>query len=491
MTVAGAGHDRDAVAYDELLTTLADYAAEDWVDQRDEVRTATGLSPASTAELVLLDSLACAFLAVGQPGCARLLDASAAGAEVRDGVVVPGTDQRLDPVGAAFGIGSAIRWLDFNDTWLAAEWGHPSDNLGAILACAAWRDLLVDDVLTACIQAHELQGVLALENSFNAVGLDHVILVRVASAAVATRLLGGTRDQIRDAVSQAFADGGTLRAYRQFPDAGPRKSWAAGDATSRGVRLALLTLAGERGYPRVLSAPTWGFEDVAMHGRQLVLARELGTYVMDNILFKISHPAEFHAQTALEAAIALHPEVAARLDDIERIELSTQASAIRIISKPPEAPLRDFADRDHCLEYIVAVGLLKGGLTAEDYSDEAAADPRIDRLRSRMVVTENEQWSRDYLDPAKRSIANGVRVVFRDGSRTRHEVVEYPIGHASRRAEGIPLLRAKYEHAVSGLFSGRRVEELAALAADTSWLRSMKVRDLLELTATGRSSVTG
>jgi 2-methylcitrate dehydratase len=392
-------------------------------------------------------------------------------------------------VQAAFNIGAMVRWLDFNDTWLAAEWGHPSDNLGAILALADYlgrgapageKSLAVRDLLVAMVQAHEIQGVLALENAFNRVGLDHVLLVRIASTAVATRMLGGTREQVVNALSNAFLDGGALRAYRHAPNTGSRKSWAAGDATSRAVRHALLAMKGEMGYPGALSTKTWGFQDVVLRGKPLAVpAQGFGSYVMENILFKISYPAEFHAQTAVEAAIALHGEVSQRLGDVERVVIETQESGKRIIDKT--GPLSNPADRDHCLQYMVAVGLISGSLTAADYEDAAAADPRIDALRSRMAVAENPDFTRDYLDASKRSIGNSVQVFFKDGSSTKRVSVDYPVGHRRRRKEGVPLLRAKFEAAVRGHFDEARAAAIVGQFSDPASLDSMPVTRLMEL----------
>jgi 2-methylcitrate dehydratase len=464
-------------APDALLQTIADYvvAAEPPSDLALE-----------TARYTLLDALGCAARALAVPECARLLGPIVPGTVVPDGVHVPFTPHVLDPVKAAFDLGATIRWLDYNDTWLAAEWGHPSDNFGAILAVAEHvsrrgRPLRMRDVLAAGVRAYEIQGILALENSFNRVGLDHVLLVRVASTAVATHLLGGTRGQVVDALSNAFADGGALRTYRHAPNTGSRKSWAAGDATSRAVRLALLTLAGEMGYPSALTASRWGFQDVLFGGRELVLARQLGSYVMENVLFKVAYPAEFHAQTALEAAIRLHPEAIARLDQIERIELTTHESALRIISKV--GPLHNPADRDHCLQYIVAVGLLHGDLVPEHYEDEAAADPRIDALRDMMVVREEPRYSRDYLDPDKRSIANAVRLVYWDGTSSETVEVEYPLGHRRRRTEALPRLVEKLRENLAAVLPPARVDPIVALAADAPHLLDMPVTAFTELLA--------
>jgi 2-methylcitrate dehydratase len=442
-----------------------------------------------TARHCLMDSLGCAMLALQFPACQHHLGPLVPGTLVPGGIPVPGTAYRLDPVKAAFDIGCLIRWLDYNDTWLAAEWGHPSDNLGAILAVATWvsrarvaegkAPLCVRDVLAAMIQAHEIQGVLALGNAFNRLGLDHVVLVKVASTAVATWLLGGAPAQIVDALSHAWVDGQSLRTYRHAPNTGPRKSWAAGDATSRAVRLALIVLKGEPGLPSVLTAPTWGFYDALNKGRRFEVPRPYGCYVMENILFKIAFPAEFHAQTAAEAALRLHPVVNDRLEEIERIVLTTQESAIRIISKT--GPLYNPADRDHCLQYIVAVALLHGELTAESYEDAIAADPRLDALRARMEVVEEPRYSREYLEPDKRSIANAVQVFFRDGSATAKVEVEYPLGHRRRRAEGIPLLFDKFAENVAVRLPLERVEGLLDLFRDQARLDAMAVQDFMEL----------
>jgi 2-methylcitrate dehydratase len=472
----------DRPAPDPLLLQIADYVLDP--------QSASGPAAVETARLCLMDTLGCGFLALGYPACTRLLGPVVPGATLPGrGARVPGTEHELEPVQAAFNIGSMVRWLDFNDTWLAAEWGHPSDNLGALLAVADYvgrapdpgrTPFLVRDLLIAMVQAHEVQGVLALENAFNRVGLDHVLLVRIASTAVATRMLGGTREQIANALSNAFLDGGALRAYRHAPNTGPRKSWAAGDATSRAVRHALLAVQGETGYPGALSTRTWGFQDVVLRGKPLAVPKQgFGSYVMENILFKISFPAEFHAQTAVEAAIALHGEVSHRLDDVGRVVIETQESGKRIIDKT--GPLSNPADRDHCLQYMVAVGLIGGTLTAADYEDKAAADPRIDALRAKMEVSENAGFTRDYLDPAKRSIGNSVQVFFRDGSSTKKVSVDFPVGHRRRRAEGIPLLREKFEAAVKGHFDENRSAEIIGLFSDAAALDALPVSRLMEV----------
>ena len=467
---------------DALLGEIAEYVAG---------YTPTGDLALQTARHALLDAIGCGLLALTFPACANLLGPIVPGTVVPRGVHVPGTPHLLDPVKAAFDIGATIRWLDYNDTWLAAEWGHPSDNFGAILATAEYISrhrlahgeppLLMRDVLEAGIKAYEIQGVLALENSFNRVGLDHVLLVRVASTAVATQLLGGDRAHIVDAVANAWLDGGALRTYRHAPNTGSRKSWAAGDATSRAVRLALLVLAGERGYPTALTAPRWGFQDVLFGGRPIALARPLGSYVMENILFKIAYPAEYHAQTAAEAAMRLHPQVAGRLDEIASVELTTQESAVRIISKV--GPLYNPADRDHCLQYIVAVGLLHGTLTAEHYEDAVASDPRIDALRATMVVAEDPQYSVEYLDPDRRSIANGVQVFFRDGTRSERVEIAYPLGHRRRREEGLPLLVEKLAHNFRTRFTAEHTGRLLADFLDHERFIALPVTTFMEMLA--------
>ena len=508
---------------DALMQQIADYTLATDRITSDEAF--------DTARLCLMDTLGCGLMALAYPACTKLLGPVVPGATLPGrGARVPGTTHELEPIQAAFNIGAMVRWLDFNDTWLAAEWGHPSDNLGGILAVADYlsrndavavaatpssqegargapprlegtdssiclppgdeaspalsatrrRSHTMRDVLIAMIQTHEIQGVLALENGFNRVGLDHVLLVRIASTAVITRLLGGTRDQIINAVSNAFIDGGALRTYRHAPNTGSRKSWAAGDATSRAVRLAMFALRGEMGYPSALSAKGWGFQDVLFRGKPVTVpAQGFGSYVMEHVLFKISFPAEFHAQTAVEAAIALHPQVAPRLGDIARIVIETQESGKRIIDKT--GPLANPADRDHCLQYMVAVPLLKGSLTAGDYEDTVAADPRLDVLRAKMEVVENAGYTRDYLDPAKRSIGNAVQVFFSDGTATERVAIEYPVGHRRRRKEGVPLLLAKFEQALRDRIPVRAAETILSLCADRARLEATPVRDFMGL----------
>jgi len=461
-------------AADPLLQQMADYVCAPPAFSEEAY---------ATARLCLMDSLGCALGTVGDPHCARMLGPIVPGATLRGGARVPGTLYELDPVTAAFNIGSLIRWHDYNDTWLAAEWGHPSDNFGGILAIADYlgrraeqpRPVTIHQVLSAAIRAYELQGVLALENAFNRVGLDHVILVRIATAGVVTHMLGGDRQQVLAALSQAWLDGGALRTYRHAPNTGSRKSWAAGDATRRGVELALWTLRGEPGYATPLTAPRWGFHDVALGGKPLSVSRPFGCYVMENILFKVSYPAEFHAQTAAEAAIRLHSQVAGRLDDIARITIETQESAVRIIDKT--GPLRNPADRDHCLQYIAAVGLLRGDLATADYHDPAAANPRLDQLRSLMTVVENPRFTRDYLDPDRRSIGNAIQVVFRDGSMTDHVEIEYPLGHRRRRVEAIPRLEDKFRALANLRLPVDRVERLVDQFADPARLDGLLWND--------------
>ena len=463
---------------DRVLVDIAEYAREAAIE-----------SPVAyeTARYCLMDTLACGFQALAYPACTRLLGPVVPGATMAGGARVPGTSYELDPVHAAFNIGAMIRWLDFNDTWLAAEWGHPSDNLGGILAVADWmsrtavaegrKPLTVRDLLTAMIKAHEIQGVTALENSYNRVGLDHVILVRVATTAVVTAMLGGTHEQVINAVSNAWIDGGALRTYRHAPNTGSRKSWAAGDATSRGLRHALIAMSGEMGYPSALSAPKWGFYDVLFKGQPFSYHQPFGSYVMENVLFKISYPAEFHAQTAVECAMQLHPQVKDRVDSIERIVIETQEPGVRIIDKT--GPLGNPADRDHCIQYMVAVPLIFGRLGAQDYEDGIALDPRIDCLRARMEVRENPQFTADYYAPDKRFIGNAIQAFFRDGSSTPRIQVDYPVGHRKRRAEGYPLLVRKFESAVAALYPERQCRRIAALFADSARLDATAVDDFV------------
>jgi 2-methylcitrate dehydratase len=460
---------------DRVFTGIADY-----VLNFDPV----SATARETARYCLMDTLACAMFALEHPACTKLLGPIVPGANMRQGARVPGTSYELDPVHAAFNLGTMIRWLDFNDTWLAAEWGHPSDNLGGILAAADYLNrrqaaLTMNDVLTAMIKAYEIQGVIALENSFNKVGLDHVLLVRVASAAVVTTMLGGGREHVINAVSNAWTDGGALRVYRHAPNTGSRKSWAAGDATSRGVWLALMALRGEMGYPSALSTRTWGFYDVLFEGQRFGFDRGYGSYVMENVLFKLSFPAEFHAQTAVEAALALHRQVSVRIDDIERIVIETQAASMRIIDK--SGPLNNPADRDHCMQYMVAVALIFGRLTAADYEDQVAADPRIDALRARTTVEEEARFTKAYFDPAKRAIGNAVQVFFKDGTCSERIEINYPIGHRRRRQEGIPLLMDKFKQALVSRFSQRQCQQILQRCADRRRLGIMPVHKFLDL----------
>ena len=466
--------------FDALITEISEYVSN------YEIKSDLALD---TARNCLIDTIGCGLLALKFPACTKMLGPIVRDTKVPYGVRVPGTDYELDPVKGAFDIGCIIRWLDYNDTWLAAEWGHPSDNLGAILSVCDFisrqqiangdEPLKMRTVLESMIMAHEIQGVLALENSFNRVGLDHVLLVKVASTAVATKLLGGSIDQIKDAVSQAWLDGQSLRTYRHAPNAGSRKSWAAGDATSRGVRLAMITMSGEMGYPGALSAPVWGFEDVLFKGDSLSLPQPFETYVMENILFKISFPAEFHAQTAVEAAVSLHSEIKDRINEIESIEITTHESAIRIISKVGE--LNNPADRDHCLQYMVAIGLLKGNLVAEDYEDDVAKDPRVDELREKMIINEDKRYSKEYLEADKRSIANRIKVHFKDGTATNEVEVEYPIGHKRRRKEGIPILEKKFKDNLSITYDESKSNEIFELCMDQRKLEETSVADFQQL----------
>ncbi|HID81701.1 MAG TPA: bifunctional 2-methylcitrate dehydratase/aconitate hydratase [Chromatiales bacterium] len=478
---------------DQVLVDIAEYVSN------FEIRSDAAYD---TARNCLIDSVGCGLLALRFPECTKHLGPIVPGTIVRNGARVPGTAYELDPVKAAWDIGAMIRWLDFNDTWLAAEWGHPSDNLGGILAVADYLSrvtlsmgkaaMTMREVLTAMIKAYEIQGVLALENAFNRVGLDHVVLVKVASTAVVTRMLGGTKQQIIDAVSQAWVDGQSLRTYRHAPNAGSRKSWAAGDATSRAVRLAMITMKGEMGIPGALTAPQWGFYDVLFsktnadqkikpeQDRQFVINQPYESYVMENILFKISFPAEFHSQTACEAAVQLHPEVKNRLDEIEKIVINTHESAIRIISKT--GPLANPADRDHCIQYMVAVCLIFGDLVAENYEDEFhAAHPVIDTLRKKMKIIEDARYSKEYLDPDKRSIANAVQVFFQDGSHSGKIEIEYPLGHRRRREEGIPVLENKFLNNLRTCFPEQRCQAIMRVCLNAKKLEAMPVNEFVEL----------
>ncbi len=469
---------------DQVLVDIVDYVL-------DPKRADSALAY-ETARNCLIDTLGCGLEALEYPACTKLMGPIVPGTVVPNGAKVPGTQFQLDPVQAAFNIGAMIRWLDFNDTWLAAEWGHPSDNLGGILAMADWlsrnavaagkKPLTMRDVLTGMIQAHEIQGCIALENSFNKVGLDHVVLVKVATTAVVARMLGLSRDEIINAVSLAWVDGQSLRTYRHAPNTGSRKSWAAGDATSRGVRLALMARTGEMGYPSVLTAKTWGFYDVLFKGQPFKFQRPYGSYVMENVLFKISFPAEFHSQTAVEAAMTLHRQLAAAgksVDDIASITIRTHEACIRIIDK--KGPLNNPADRDHCIQYMVAVPLIHGRLTAGDYEDAVAADPRIDALRDKITCVEDPQYTRDYHDPDKRSIANALTVTLKDGSVLPEVAVEYPIGHKRRRADGIPLLEAKFRTNLARRFPAKQQKAILDVSLDQKTLESMPVNEYVDL----------
>ncbi len=465
---------------DQVLVDIADYASKFRVKSAEAY---------DTARLCLMDTLGCGLEALEYPACTKLMGPIVPGTIVPNGAKVPGTQFQLDPVQAAFNIGAMIRWLDFNDTWLAAEWGHPSDNLGGILATADWLSrnavaagkspLVMRDVLSGMIKAHEIQGVIALENSFNRVGLDHVLLVKVATTAVVAKLLGLARDEIINALSLAWVDGQSLRTYRHFPNTGSRKSWAAGDATSRGVRLALMAGKGEMGYPSVLTAPPWGVDDGCFGGKPFKFQRRYGSYVMEHVLFKIAFPAEFHAQTAAECAMTLHPQVKDRLAEIRKITIRTHQSAIRIIDK--KGPLNNPADRDHCIQYMVAVPLIYGRLSANDYEDAVAADPRIDALRAKMTCVEDRGFSRDYHDPDKRSIANAITVEFNNGKKTGEVVVEYPLGHRRRRKEGIPLLLEKFKTNLARRFPEKQRNAILALCQDAKALEATPVNEFVDM----------
>jgi len=462
---------------DQPMVDIADYVIDHQIDSQEAY---------DTARYMLLDSLACAMLAMQFPECVKHLGPLVPGGEIAGGARVPGTSFELDPAQAAFNIGTLVRWLDFNDTWLAAEWGHPSDNLGAILGVADWlarkggSDITVRDVLGWAIKAHEIQGVYALQNAFNRVGQDHVILVRLASTAVAAAMMGASKDQVIAAISHSWIDNGALRTYRHAPNTGPRKSWAAGDACRRAVIHAINAVEKNVvGYPSALSAKTWGYYDVAFQGKPFVFERPFGSYVMENVLFKISYPAEFHAQTAVECAMRLHPQVKDRIDQIEKIVIETQEAGVRIIDKT--GPLANYADRDHCIQYMVAVPLIFGRLTADDYADSLAADPRIDALRERMQVVENPQFTRDYFDQDKRYIGNSVEVLFNDGSSTSKVSIDYPIGHRKRRAEGIPVLMDKCEAALRGHLPGPQVDRLLELAGDPVAFDGSSITQLISL----------
>ena len=468
---------------DQVLVDIVDYVTKFKIASKEAYE---------TARYCLIDTLGCGFEALEYPACTKLLGPVVPGTAVPNGAKVPGTSFQLDPIQAAFNIGAMIRWLDFNDTWLAAEWGHPSDNLGGILATADWlsrnavaagkKPLTVQDMLTAMIKAHEIQGCIALENSFNKVGLDHVVLVKVASTAVVAEMLGLTRDEIINAVSLAWVDGQSLRTYRHTPNTGSRKSWAAGDATSRAVRLALIAKTGEMGYPSVLSAKTWGFYDVLFKGNAFKFQRPYGSYVMENVLFKISFPAEFHSQTAVEAAMQIHKQLqklGKNPEDVRKITIRTHEACIRIIDK--KGPLNNPADRDHCIQYMVAVPILFGRLTAGDYEDAVAKDPRIDKLRDRIVCVEDTKFTRDYHDPEKRSIANALTVEFTDGKKLNEIVVEYPIGHKRRRKEGMPVLVEKFQTNLARRFPTKQQKAILDLCLDPKKLASTPVNEFVDM----------
>ncbi len=468
---------------DKVLVDIANYVTKFDIKSKEAYE---------TARYCLMDTLGCGLEALEYPACTKLLGPIVPGTVVPNGAKVPGTQLQLDPVQAAFNIGAMIRWLDFNDTWLAAEWGHPSDNLGGILATADWlsrtaiakgkQPLTMRDVLTGMIKAHEIQGVMALENSFNRVGLDHVILVKLASTAVVANMIGCSYDEVVNAVSQAFVDGQSMRTYRHAPNTGSRKSWAAGDATSRAVRLALITKTGEMGYPSVLTAKTWGFYDVLFKSNEFKFQRKFGSYVMEQVLFKISFPAEFHSQTAVECAMQIHAELnklGKKAEDIKKITIRTHEACIRIIDK--KGPLNNPADRDHCIQYMVAVPILFGRLTASDYEDNIAADPRIDKLRDKIVCVEDKQFTKDYHDPDKRSIANALTVEFNDGKKMKEIVCEYPIGHKRRRKEGMPVLVEKFKTNLARRFPAKQQKAILDVCMDAKKLEAMAVNEFVDL----------
>jgi 2-methylcitrate dehydratase len=468
---------------DKVLTDIVDYVQKYKVTSKDAYE---------TARYCLIDTLGCGFEALEYPACTKLLGPTVPGTVVPNGAKVPGTSFQLDPIQAAFNLGAMIRWLDFNDTWLAAEWGHPSDNLGGILMVADWLSrtavangkppLTMRDVLTAMIKAHEIQGVIALENSFNKVGLDHVVLVKVASTAVVAQLLGLSREETINAVSLAWVDGQSLRTYRHSPNTGSRKSWAAGDATARAVRLALIAKTGEMGYPSVLTAKTWGFYDVLFKGNEFKFQRPYGSYVMEHVLFKISFPAEFHSQTAVEAAMLINEEllrIGKTAEDIKKITIRTHEACIRIIDK--KGPLNNPADRDHCIQYMVAVPILFGRLTASDYEDDVAIDGRIDKLRDKIVCVEDKQFTKDYHDPDKRSIANALTVEFKDGKKLKEIVVEYPIGHKRRRKDGMPVLVEKFKTNLARRFPEKQRAQILELCLNQKQLEATPVHEFVDM----------
>ena len=441
--------------YDELMQEMVDYTLNP--------------PPFSTlafenAKVSFIDAIGCGILALNYPACTKLLGPIVPGACCPNGSRVMAQNWELDPVQAAFNIGSMIRWLDYNDTWLAAEWGHPSDNLGAIIAICDYlhrqgQDICLETVLNAMIIAYEIQGIMALNHAFNRQGLDHVLLVKLASALVSAKLLGGDRDMLLRTVSQVFVDGQSLRTYRHAPNTGSRKSWAAGDASARGLHLALISAKGEMGYFSAITAHQWGFADVSFGHQELNLIRPLGHYVMENVLWKIAYPAEFHAQTAVEAALKLHEVVRSRLDDIACIQVRTQEPAMRIISKT--GPLKNPADRDHCLQYMIAVALGLGRLEADDYEEHVAQKPIIDKLRDLMVVEEDPLFTKDYYDLNKRAITNAVQIQFNDGSETDWVVVNYPIGHPRRREEGLPFISLKFLNNLCAYYGEEKGRQIA------------------------------
>lgn len=467
---------------DKVLVQIADYV------DRYPVKSALALE---TARLALIDTLGCGLEALSYPGCTNLLGPLVPGTLVPNGARVPGTPHVLDPERATFNLGVMNRWLDWNDAFYGATVLHPSDSFAGLLAVADWlsrtrvaegrKPLVMRVVLEAAVKTYEIMGGLALENGFTAVGLDHTLLIKVATAPVVTKLLGGNHEEIVNALSQAWVDGHPLAIFRRKPNTGPRKSWAAGDAASRGVRLALMAVKGEIGCPSALTAKTWGFYPVLFDGKPFRFQRPFGTYVIENTLFKIPYPTAFHGQTGVEAAIKLHPLVKDRLDDIKRVEVRCHNSTMVILDK--SGPLHNFADRDHCMQYMMAIGMVFGTMTAEHYYDLIAADPRIDKLRAKMHLAESKQYEREYHDPAMRTNANSIQVHFKDGSKTPLSEVLYPLGHRKRRKEGMPVLAAKFETAVGRVFASKRRDAIVSACLEQKRLEEMPVNEFMDLFA--------
>jgi 2-methylcitrate dehydratase len=466
--------------FDKVIADIAEYA--------DAYKVKSPLA-LETARLALIDSIGCGFEALAYPACTKLLGPVVSGTVVPNGARVPGTPYVLDPELATFNIGALIRWLDYNDAFYGATVCHPSDTFCGILAVSDWlsrgrvaagkQPLAVRDVLESAVKTYEIMGGLAILNGFTAVGLDHPILGKIATSAVVTKLLGGTREEIMNAVSNAWIDGHPLAAFRRKPNTGSRKSWGAADAASRGVKLALMAVRGEMGYPSALTAKTWGFYDVLFKGKAFRFQRPFGTYVMENVLFKIAYPTAFHGQSAVEAAINLHPEVKNRLDDVKRVDVRCHNSSMVILDK--SGPLHNPADRDHCLQYMIAIGMIFGEMTAKHYEDDVAADPRIDALRAKMKLVEYAKYEKDYHDPAKRSNANSVQVTYKDGTKSGLSEVEYPLGHRRRRKDGLPKLMEKFERNVAHVFAPKRRDAIIAACTDAKRLEAMPVNEFMDL----------